>query len=137
MVSAAGTGTYSIAANTPEITEVQPGTYVVMDTAYTPAAPEFRLTLSVLATVISRSSRERLVMDAGIKAIRGERGLPWLRGEEDARVSALHAEHARLDLHGNRVDRRVGDKVEIWVHYSDGTINLHDRMYGIRNGHGK
>jgi hypothetical protein len=27
----------------------------------------------------------------------------------------------------------VGDKIEIWVHYHDGTVNLHDRMYGIRN----
>jgi D-serine deaminase-like pyridoxal phosphate-dependent protein len=28
----------------------------------------------------------------------------------------------------------VGDQIEIWVHYSDATINLYDRMYGIRNG---
>jgi D-serine deaminase-like pyridoxal phosphate-dependent protein len=133
MVSTAGTGTYSMAASTPEITEVQPGTYVVMDTAYTAAAPEFRLTLSLLATVISRTRGERLVMDAGIKALSGERGLPWLK-DAGKRLNALHAEHALVDLHDNGFDCRVGDKVEIWVHYSDGTINLHDRMYGIRNG---
>lgn len=28
----------------------------------------------------------------------------------------------------------VGDKIEIWVHYSDATVNLHDRLYGIRDG---
>ncbi len=134
VVSVAGTGTYSMAAKTPEITEVQPGTYVVMDTAYASAASEFRLTLSLLATVISRTRGERLVMDAGIKALSGERGLPWLKDAESVRLSALHAEHALLDLHGNGIDRQVGEKVEIWVHYSDGTVNLHDRMYGIRNG---
>ncbi len=132
VVSVAGTGTYSIAASTPEITEVQPGTYVVM--AYASAAPEFRLSLSLLATVISRSPGERLVMDAGVKALSGERGLPCLKNAEGVRLSALHAEHALLDVHGNGLDHRVGDKVEIWVHYSDGTINLHGRMYGIRKG---
>lgn len=134
VVSAAGTGTYSMAAATPEITEVQPGSYVVMDTAYASAAPEFRLSLSLLATVISKSPGERLVLDAGVKALSGERGLPWLKNADGVRLNALHAEHALLDLHGNGIDRQVGDKVEIWVHYSDGTINLHDRMYGIRNG---
>jgi hypothetical protein len=28
----------------------------------------------------------------------------------------------------------VGDTLEIWVHYGDATVNLHRRMYGIRNG---
>jgi len=29
---------------------------------------------------------------------------------------------------------QIGDKIELWVRYSDATINLHERMYGIRNG---
>ena len=28
----------------------------------------------------------------------------------------------------------VGDLVELWAYYSDGTINLYDRVYGTRNG---
>ena len=28
----------------------------------------------------------------------------------------------------------VGDTLEIWAHYSDATVNLHTRMYGIRSG---
>jgi D-serine deaminase-like pyridoxal phosphate-dependent protein len=29
---------------------------------------------------------------------------------------------------------QVGDRIELWVHYSDATVNLHERMYGIRSG---
>jgi len=28
----------------------------------------------------------------------------------------------------------VGDRIEMWVHYSDATVNLHERIYGVRNG---
>jgi hypothetical protein len=31
-------------------------------------------------------------------------------------------------------DVEVGDKIEIWVHYSDAMVNLRDRMCGIRDG---
>jgi hypothetical protein len=29
----------------------------------------------------------------------------------------------------------IGDKIELWVRYSDATVNLHHRLYGVRNGH--
>jgi D-serine deaminase-like pyridoxal phosphate-dependent protein len=134
IVSMAGTGSYTIAAKYPGITEVQCGTFLVMDTGYAPFAPEFTPALSILATVISRTPGDRMVLDTGVKVISGERGLPFLRGHNGVRVKALHAEHALLDLSQHCLSYRPGDKVEIWVHYSDGTLNLHDRMYGIRNG---
>jgi hypothetical protein len=28
---------------------------------------------------------------------------------------------------------QVGDRIEMWVHYSDATVNLHERIYGVRN----
>jgi len=28
----------------------------------------------------------------------------------------------------------VGRKIELAVHYQDATVNLHNRMYGVRNG---
>ena len=44
------------------------------------------------------------------------------------------SEHAIIDIEQPSLPIGLGDQIEIWVHYSDATVNLHDRMYGIRNG---
>ncbi|HEV2273085.1 MAG TPA: alanine racemase, partial [Acidobacteriaceae bacterium] len=79
IVSAGGTGTYSLSGAFPGVTEIQAGSYLLMDTDYRSVQPEFDLALSVLGTVISRTGNERLVIDAGLKEISGERGLPSLK----------------------------------------------------------
>ena len=45
-----------------------------------------------------------------------------------------HTEHGFIDMVYPSVVLEVGDIIEIWAHYSDATVNLHERMYGIRNG---
>src|SRR6266849_5751536 len=134
IVSCGGTGDYSIAGAYAGVTENQAGSYLLMDTWYAPFAPDFKVALSVLVTVISKTTRERMVVDAGCKVISGERGLPCVKGIAGLKVKALHAEHAPIEILDPAVNVEVGDKIEISVHYHDGTINLHDKMYGIRNG---
>jgi D-serine deaminase-like pyridoxal phosphate-dependent protein len=134
IVSCGGTGDYSIAGRFPDVTENQAGSFLLMGTWYAPFAPDFKVGLSVLATVISKTPRERIVVDAGLKALSGERGLPSVKALSGLRLVALHAEHAVIEIVEPSVPVDVGDKIEIWVHYQDGTVHLHDRMYGIRNG---
>jgi len=134
IVSCSGTGDYTLATQYPTVTEVQAGSYLLMDTWYAPFAPQFQLSLSVLATVISKTPGERIVADAGVKALSGQRGLPAVKDFAGLRLRALHAEHAPIDIIEPAVSVEVGDKIEIAVHYHDGTIQLHRRMYGIRNG---
>ena len=134
IVSCGGTGDYSISGIYPGVTENQAGSFLLMDTWYAPFAPDFRVALSVLATVISKTPGERIVVDVGVKAISGERGLPSVKGISGLKLKALHAEHAPIEILDPAVPVEVGDKIEIAVHYHDGTINLHRRMYGIRNG---
>jgi D-serine deaminase-like pyridoxal phosphate-dependent protein len=63
-----------------------------------------------------------------------------VKGIAGLKLKALHAEHAPIEIQdsatGNAeaVNVEVGDKLEIAVHYHDGTINLHRQMYGMRNG---
>ena len=90
--------------------------------------------LSVLATVISKTPGERIVVDSGVKALSGERGLPTVKNDPALRLKALNAEHAVIETTDSSVSVNVGDKIEIWVRYHDGTVHLHQRMYGIRNG---
>jgi D-serine deaminase-like pyridoxal phosphate-dependent protein len=134
MVSAGGTGTYSISGRFPGVTEIQGGSYLLMDTDYQTVCEDFNLALSVLGTVISRTGNERLILDIGLKEISGERGLPVLKNANGARLRKLNAEHAIVDIVDPDFPAQVGDQLELWAHYSDATVNLHRQMFGMRDG---
>jgi D-serine deaminase-like pyridoxal phosphate-dependent protein len=134
IVSTSGTGSAIYAAETAEITEIQAGSYLLMESGYEPAAPEFATALTVLATVISKTDGKRIVVDAGLKALSAERGMPTVRGDGRLILRALHAEHGIIDLSEPDVLVDVGDRLQMNVHYGDATVNLHRRMFGIRKG---
>jgi len=46
----------------------------------------------------------------------------------------LTAEHAIIDLADASAPVQVGDRIEMWVHYSDATVSLHERIYAMRGG---
>jgi D-serine deaminase-like pyridoxal phosphate-dependent protein len=133
IVSSGGTGSYWIAGRYPGVTEIQPGSYLLMDTDYRKSCIDFGLTLTVLTTVISTTAGDRAVVDAGLKVVSSERGLPVVKNCEGIPVRKINAEHALLDLRNHPVAWRPGDKIEMSVPYSDATVNLHDRMYGIQD----
>jgi D-serine deaminase-like pyridoxal phosphate-dependent protein len=134
IVSTGGTGTHSMTRRFPAITEFQAGSYLVMDTEYTRTCSDFELALSVLGTVISKTDGERLVADVGLKSISGEHGVPVIKGQNGLRFRKLNAEHGIIDILESPTALTPGDTIEIWAQYSDATINLHSRMYGIRGG---
>jgi D-serine deaminase-like pyridoxal phosphate-dependent protein len=134
IVSAGGTGTHSISGRIPGVTEIQGGSYLLMDTDYKTICSEFELALSVLGTVISRRGNERLILNIGLKEISAEKGLPVLRDTTGARLRKLNAEHAIVDITDPAFPAQVGDQLELWAHYSDATASLHRRMFGVRDG---
>jgi D-serine deaminase-like pyridoxal phosphate-dependent protein len=135
IISTGGTGTHSISGDCPGITDVQVGSYLLMDTRYMNLGAPFCRALTVLGTVISKRDAGHAVLDCGLKAISSERGLPELKAVGGATLTALHAEHALIDIDPDSSwSVEVGKKVEFWVQYSDATVNLHSRMYGVRNG---
>jgi D-serine deaminase-like pyridoxal phosphate-dependent protein len=134
VVSAGGTGTYCVSGRFSGVSEIQAGSYALMDTDYHTVCKDFDPALSVLGTVISRTQNERLILDIGLKEISGERGLPLLKDLHGARLRRLNAEHAIVDIVDPNLPTQVGDQVEVWAHYSDATVNLHRRMFGVRDG---
>jgi len=132
--STGGTGTYLVSGDYPGITEIQAGSYLLMDNIYVSRGAQFQRSLTVLATVISTRGREHAVLDSGVKAVSGERGLPTLKDVPGGQVKALHAEHAIVELDAQSAPLTPGQKVEVQVHYSDATVNLHSKMYGVRHG---
>jgi D-serine deaminase-like pyridoxal phosphate-dependent protein len=134
IVSVGGTGTYSLSGRYPGVTEIQAGSYLLMDTRYRECCTDFDLALTVLATVVSKTNGDRLVFDAGLKSLSSERGIPIVKDPDGLVIRKLNAEHGIVDLRDASPPVQVGDKVEIWVQYSDVTVKLHDRLYGVRNG---
>ncbi|MDZ4278230.1 MAG: alanine racemase, partial [Dehalococcoidia bacterium] len=94
IVSAGGTGTYDISGRTEGVTEIQAGSYVLMDTAYAKLDIPFELAFSVLGTVLSRPKPELCVADCGHKACTMDHGNPDVKGIEGASVLFLSDEHA-------------------------------------------
>jgi len=130
IVSAGGTGTYNVAGAYPGITEIQGGSYIVMDAKYHSVLQDFECALTLLTTVTSRPDKESAILDAGMKAMTFEFGMPELTGLKGAGISFLSEEHGHLYLED--ADPKVGDKVELIPSHCCTTINLHDRYYACR-----
>jgi D-serine deaminase-like pyridoxal phosphate-dependent protein len=135
IVSAGGTGSYQITVNCPGITELQAGGGIFMDPFYKNDCQvgELEYALTVLATVVSRPTLERAVLDSGRKTMHPDLALPVVVGHPDARVKRLSAEHCELELGPHSQDLKIGDKLELVVGYGDFTTVLHDEFHGFRN----
>jgi len=133
-ISTGSTGTYDVSGATPEITEVQAGTYVLMDSEYHKHVREFSCALTVLSTIVSKPSDQRIVTDAGLMSISVAVGKPELIGVENLEVEELHAENTVLRVTGPN-KTQVEDKIEFIPSYLDGTVNYHSKIYGVRKDH--
>jgi D-serine deaminase-like pyridoxal phosphate-dependent protein len=129
IVSAGGTNTYDMTGGDPRVTELQAGTYPVIDAGYARLAPAFAPALTVLATVVSRKG-STAVLDCGTKVISGDVSGPV---PAVGKVRELHEEHMLLDVGEEDASPAVGDTIEVTVGYSGGTINLHD-VYFVASG---
>jgi len=132
-VSAGSTSTYGIAGEYPRITEVEAGSYVFMDSTYKKLGGlGFDCALTVLVTVISRPVPERVVVNAGLKAITQEFGMPVVVDHEDAKMYHMSEEHGMISVDPkSKID--VGDKLELVPSHCCTTVNLHDQYYGVRD----
>jgi D-serine deaminase-like pyridoxal phosphate-dependent protein len=130
IVSAGGTGTFDITGIMDGITEVQAGSYVLMDTAYAKLGLPFEQGLSLLTTVLSRPRPDLCATDGGLKACAVDHGSPDVKGVPGATVLFLSDEHASISL---PAESRVtpGDRIELLPSHIDPTINLHDALFVV------
>jgi len=135
IVSAGGTGTYFLTGSFPGVTEVEAGSYLFMDTRYQQLGLPFRNSLSLVATVISVRGPSRAILDAGMKVLTTDNGLPEVISPPGVTLVALHEEHGILEVDATRVQLHLGDLVELLPSHVCTTVNLHDRYYALRNGH--
>ena len=135
IVSCGGTGTYWITAAQPGITEIQAGGGVFCDVHYAKDfAVEHPYALTVMTTVISRPTPNRIVCDAGKKTMSSDASMPEPLGLGQVRAARLSAEHGTIELNDPSETPRVGDRLEWVVGYSDTTVHLHEEIYATRKG---
>ena len=119
IISAGGTGTYDLNS---WATEIQAGSYALMDTAYGKLGLPFAQALSVLSTVISVSTGWA-VADCGLKSLGMDHGNPSLEGAEVWFCSDEHLTFAPA------APLRVGDRVRVLPAHVDPTVAYHEFLY--------
>jgi D-serine deaminase-like pyridoxal phosphate-dependent protein len=119
IVSAGGTGTYDL---NQAATEIQAGSYALMDTAYAKLGLPFRPALSILATVISRA-QAHVVADCGLKALGMDHGNP---GIDAGKVWFCSDEHL---TYAAETPPRLGDRIRVWPAHVDPTVAYHEAIH--------
>ena len=130
VVSSGGTGTYDISGRVDGVTEIQAGSYVLMDSDYGSVGVPFEQAFTVLGTVVSRPTPTRCVADCGHKAMTKDHGHPLVKGIDGATVTSLNDEHATIALPASS-NLAIGDRVELIPSHTDPTVNLHDVFYAV------
>ena len=134
IVSSGGTGTYFITGQYPGITEIQAGSYITMDGQYREEVGiDFAYGLTVLASVISVRGPDRVEIDAGLKTLTRDFGLPKVIDPPGWELVGLSEEHGHLRRAGG-APLKPGDKVELVPNHGCTTINLHDEYHVLRRG---
>lgn len=123
VISAGGTGTYDI--NT-WATEIQAGSYVLMDTAYAKLDIPFEKALTVMGTVIHKS-HSYAVANCGLKSFGMDHGNPEIDGGHQ--VWYLSDEHITFTPAS---EVKIGDHVRVFPAHTDPTVAYHERIHVVR-----
>jgi 3-hydroxy-D-aspartate aldolase len=141
IVTGGGTGTVLIDAELGLFTELQPGSYLFMDSSYGRAElwPDgrcpFETSLFVRANVVSAGRPEHAVINAGLKSFAADSGLPVAVAGAPAGTTYrfMGDEHGALVYAEGANERlKVGDGVELIVSHCDPTVNLFDVLHCVR-----
>lgn len=145
IVTGGGTGTHELDARAGLMTELEVGSYAVMDVDYGDVALReneprpFEDALFVRASVVSATHDDFAVTDAGLKAFATDAPSPprIARGApEGASYGFAGDEHGRVfyDTSAGGTGKRlaVGDAVECVTPHCDPTVNLYDHYHVVR-----
>lgn len=139
-----GTGTSDIDLAIPEMSDIQVGSYSLMDAEYgavgiqeTKLSKIYRPALTMLSSVISANQDGFVTIDAGTKSLYvTPHAPPQIIGKDGTVLGgweynwSFGDEHGRLKYSGQKP--KIGDVVELIVSHCDPTVNLFDTIYVSR-----
>jgi D-serine deaminase-like pyridoxal phosphate-dependent protein len=139
VVTTGGTGTAEFCASVKGVTEVQPGSFLFMDTDYRNAigSINFHQSLTILTTVLSKQGPNVITIDTGLKSLSTDSGFAECK-TPGYTYGVLGDEHGSLKWEegdkGKGKELKIGDRVEMVPSHIDPTVNLHDVYYAHRKG---
>ncbi|MEK5485121.1 D-TA family PLP-dependent enzyme [Lysinibacillus sp. FSL M8-0355] len=126
------------------ITEIRPGTYILMDASQSGVIGSFhRAAASVLTTIISKPTEERVITDVGAKGITAQtrtegltatKGLGKIKEFDDVFIHSVFDEHSIIYNKDFNQKIQIGDKVQIIPNHICPVSNLHEKAYLINDG---
>jgi D-serine deaminase-like pyridoxal phosphate-dependent protein len=135
-VSGGGTGSYLLEASSKLYTEIQAGSYVLMDADYqrnkVVASGRFENALTILCTVMSERLGQ-IVIDGGLKTFAVDSGLP-VAIMPGLLVKGISDEHTVIEVLDLTLQPLIGQKIELIPGHCDPTVNLHHEFNVVRNG---
>jgi len=139
IVTGGGSGSYLFEIESGAWNEIQCGSYIFMDADYArnewaAPLPRFEHALFVLATVMSRPTPERAVVDAGLKASSVDSGLPLVWGRTGLTYTRASDEHGVIEVASGARAPALGEKLLLVPGHCDPTVNLYDCYVCVRGG---
>ncbi len=140
VVSGGGTPSLFRAQEIPMLTEHRAGTYIFNDAMVVASgtATWDNCAMRVRATVVSRPTPTRAVIDAGTKVLTSDqytvKGYGHVLEYPEAAVTNLSEEHGIVDLSPCRERPAVGDVVHVVPNHCCVVSNMVDELYGVRDG---
>ncbi len=131
IVSTGETWSYDVAADIPGVTEIQGGSYLMMETHYRYMS-EFQYAGKILTTIISTPRPGIAIGDAGIRAISSISGMPTVSGRTGVAVESMDSDHAVFKVEPG-ASLKVGDQVQLIPAQQDAMVSRWDRFIGLRN----
>ncbi len=136
IVTGAGTASFVHERDSGVFNEVQAGSYAFMDRDYADNRygaldVVFEHALFVRATVMSRPTPTRAVVDAGLKASSVDSGMPRVWQRDDLRYVKASDEHGVIETN-SAAALSLGDTLMLIPGHCDPTFNLYDEVVCIR-----
>ena len=127
----------------PGLNEIRPGTYVYndMNTIRSGGCTEADCAASVLVTVVSTARKGQIIVDGGSKTFSSDRlanssevTFGHVVEAPECSFHKMNEEHGYVDITRARRDFSIGDRLHIIPNHICVAVNLHETVYGIRNG---
>jgi len=138
IVSGSGTGTHWIDGRSGIFTELQPGSFLFLDSCYIAVAMSaegnpFIPALFVAASVVTSNRPDRVIVNAGWKAFATDSGKPVpMRGAPAGAIYRyMGDEHGAVEFE-NGAPPPHGAVIELLTSHCDPTVNLHARYQVVR-----
>lgn len=124
-VCGGSTGTAADKPRDTVYTQLQTGSYLLMDATYQTLGLRFQPALFLLTTVLS-VKEDRVVVDAGVKSLTMDQNPPVFPDFPDATL-LFSEEHTTLLVRGSGL--RPGDRLRCLPGHCCTTVNVHDCLY--------